>query len=105
VPRNWTPAVRFDRSSGLAIAGGYEGEGVAAANLAGRTLAELITGTESERVDLPWVGAEWPQWEVEPFRFIGVRGSRALLGLADVLENRRQKEAKFAAKLAAYVRG
>jgi glycine/D-amino acid oxidase-like deaminating enzyme len=105
VPRNWTPSVRFDRSTGLAVAGGYVGEGVAAANLAGRTLADLITGTESERVDLPWVGAPWPKWEPEPFRFAGVRGGRALLGLADALENRRQTEARFATTLAHLIRG
>ena len=56
VPRNWTPFVHFDRAAGTAGAGGYVGEGVAPSNLAGRTLADLITGTDSERVDLPWVG-------------------------------------------------
>ncbi|MDX1683444.1 MAG: DUF2231 domain-containing protein, partial [Phycisphaeraceae bacterium] len=36
VPRDWQPAVVLDRPRGLAWAGGYVGEGVAAANLAGR---------------------------------------------------------------------
>ena len=32
-------------------------KGVAAAQLAGRTLAELIVGHDTERTQLPWVGA------------------------------------------------
>ena len=39
-----TPSVGFDRATGLAWAGGYVGDGVATTNLAGRTLADLITG-------------------------------------------------------------
>ena len=42
-------SVDFDRTSGLARAGGYSGHGVVASSLAGRTLADLITGTESDR--------------------------------------------------------
>ncbi len=105
IPRNWTPAVRFDRATGLAVGGGYVGEGVAASNLAGRTLADLITGAESDLVDLPWVGAPWPKWEPEPFRWLGVRSGDALLGAADVFENRTQQESKLAVKLAGSVRG
>ena len=44
--------VGIDRERRLAWAGGYAGEGVAASNLAGRTLADLILGRESERVTL-----------------------------------------------------
>lgn len=74
VPRNWRPCVGVDARAGLAWAGGYVGEGVAASNLAGRTLAELILERESERVRLPLVGPPFPSWEPEPLRFIGVRG-------------------------------
>ena len=35
VPRNWRPSVGMDRRAGLAWAGGYVGEGVAASNLGG----------------------------------------------------------------------
>jgi len=76
VTRNWTPFVHFDRAAGTAGAGGYVGEGVSPSNLAGRTLADLITGTDSERVDLPWVGVRHRRWEPEPLRWLGVRGSR-----------------------------
>lgn len=72
VPRNWRPSVGVE--AGLAWAGGYVGEGVAASNLAGRTLAELILARESERVRLPLVGPPFPSWEPEPLRWIGVCG-------------------------------
>ena len=73
VPRSWRPSVGVDRARGLAWAGGYVGEGVAASNLAGRTLAELILGRESERTSLPLVGAPFPRWEPEPLRWLGVQ--------------------------------
>ena len=53
VPRDWRPSVGIDRAQGLGWAGGYVGEGVAASNLAARTLAELILGLDTERTDLP----------------------------------------------------
>ena len=65
VPRDWRPTVGIDRKAGFAWAGGYVGEGVAASNLAGRTLAELILERESERTDLPLVGPRSPSWEPE----------------------------------------
>jgi glycine/D-amino acid oxidase-like deaminating enzyme len=74
VPRDWRPCVGFDRASGRGWIGGYVGEGVAASNLAGRTLAELILGRESERVGLPLVGPPSPSWEPEPLRWIAVKG-------------------------------
>ena len=87
-PRNWTPSVRFDRDRGFGTAGGYVGEGVAPSNLAGRTLADLITGTDSELVSLAWVGLESRPWEPEPLRWLGIRGTRAVMGWADRKEFR-----------------
>jgi glycine/D-amino acid oxidase-like deaminating enzyme len=78
VPRSWRPTVFLDRARGLASAGGYVGEGVAASNLAGRTLAELILERESERVGLPWVTGPGRSWEPEPLRWLGVSGVRRL---------------------------
>ena len=63
-------SVDLDRASGLARAGGYSGHGVVASSLAGRTLADLITGTESELTSLPWVGHASRRWEPEPLRFL-----------------------------------
>ena len=104
VPRNWTPFVHFDRAAGTAGAGGYVGEGVAPSNLAGRTLADLITGTDSERVDLPWVGVHHRRWEPEPLRWLGVRSSRWILAAADAYEYRTDREAKAAVALARKIR-
>ena len=104
VTRNWTPFVHFDRDAGTAGAGGYVGEGVAPSNLAGRTLAELICGADSERVDLPWVGVRHRRWEPEPFRWLGVRGSRWLMAGADIYEYRTNREARAAVALARKIR-
>ncbi len=47
----------------LGSAGGYVGDGVGTANLAGRTLAASITGQDSELLRLPWFGHVPPRWE------------------------------------------
>lgn len=83
VTRTWCPAVGLDRRRGLAWAGGYAGEGVAAAHLAGQTLADLVAGADTERTRLPWVGPLPRRWEPEPLRWLGVRGAHALLEAAD----------------------
>ena len=104
VPRNWTPFVHYDPAAGTAGAGGYVGEGVAPSNLAGRTLADLITGTDSERVDLPWVGVRHRRWEPEPLRWLGVRGSRWIMAGADMYEYRTNREARAAVAIARKIR-
>ena len=96
VPRDWYASVGFDRSSGLAWAGGYVGDGVSTTNLAGRTLARLITGNESELTRLPWVGHRSRRWEPEPLRWLGVNGGRLLMTTADRAEARTGKPAKRA---------
>ena len=52
IHRDWFPSVGLDRSTGLASAGGYVGDGVATTNLAGRTLRDLILGRPSAERDL-----------------------------------------------------
>ena len=88
VPRDWSPRVWLDHSTGLATAGGYVGEGVAAANLAGRTLRDLLLGRRTELTELPWVEPPGRPWEREPLRFAGVRGVHALMAAADRREAR-----------------
>jgi glycine/D-amino acid oxidase-like deaminating enzyme len=79
IARDWHPSVGLDRSTGLAWAGGYVGDGVAASNLAGRTLAELILRSEGELGTLPWVNHRSPRWEPEPLRWLGANlGLRAM---------------------------
>ncbi|MEU1751253.1 FAD-dependent oxidoreductase [Micromonospora matsumotoense] len=53
VARDWSASVGLDRSSGLGWAGGYVGDGVGTSNLAGRTLADLIRGVESDLTAAP----------------------------------------------------
>ena len=79
IPRDWYPSCGYDRGAGSAWAGGYVGDGVATTNLAGRTLSDLITGTDTPIVHLPWVQHASPDWEPEPLRWLG---HRALTGLA-----------------------
>lgn len=69
--RSWAPAVGIDRKTGIAHAGGYVGEGVAASNLAGRTLSDLILNRDTELTRLPWVAPPGRRWEPEPVRAIG----------------------------------
>lgn len=71
-PRDFMPTFMFDPSTGVASARGYVGNGVATTNLAGRVLADLITGVKSEITALPCVNHRPPNWEFEPFRYIGV---------------------------------
>ncbi len=88
IPRDWYPSLSYDRVSGLAHAGGYVGDGVATANLAGRTLADLIAGRESDLVTLPWLGRQSPKWEPEPLRWIGINAVTQLFARADRTEAR-----------------
>ena len=96
VPRDWFPSVGFDRNTGSAWGGGYVGEGVAASNLAGRTLADLITNTESPRVDLPWVGHRSRNWEPEPLRWLAINGALKVMERADRAESRSGRDSTMA---------
>lgn len=87
VPRDWCSTVTFDASTGLGAAGGYVGHGVATANLAGRTLTDLVLGRESPLVGLPWVGRTVRRWEPEPLRYLGVHAMYAAYRYADRQED------------------
>jgi glycine/D-amino acid oxidase-like deaminating enzyme len=91
VPRDWRPSVGLDRKRGLGWAGGYVGEGVAASNLAARTLADLVLGRDSDLTTLPLVGPSFPPWEPEPLRWLGVTGVRRLGEALDAAELRGRK--------------
>jgi glycine/D-amino acid oxidase-like deaminating enzyme len=96
VSRDWRPSVTIDGPSGFAVAGGYVGDGVATAQLAGRTLAELIVDNDTDRTDLPWVNHEWPKWEPEPLRWFGINMGLSLAKAADRRENRTGKPSRLA---------
>jgi glycine/D-amino acid oxidase-like deaminating enzyme len=91
IPRDWRPSVAFDRAAGAARAGGYVGQGVTTANLAGRTLRDLILGADSDLLDLPWVGHRSRKWEPEPLRWIGVNLARKITESVDRSEDRGRR--------------
>jgi glycine/D-amino acid oxidase-like deaminating enzyme len=88
VARDWSASVGLDRSTGLAWAGGYVGDGVGTSNLAGRTLADLILGAETDLTRLPWVGHRSRGWEPEPLRWLGVNAALRAMTVADAAEAR-----------------
>lgn len=83
VPRDWHASVAFDPETRIGRAGGYVGDGVSTTNLAGCTLADLVTGTSSDLTRLPWVGHHSPRWEPEPLRFLGANAGLLAMDLAD----------------------
>jgi glycine/D-amino acid oxidase-like deaminating enzyme len=73
VKRDWIPTIDFDARRGTAAAYGYAGQGVAVSNLAGKALADLITGEQSDLSELPMIERHSLLWEPEPLRWLGVR--------------------------------
>jgi glycine/D-amino acid oxidase-like deaminating enzyme len=74
--RHFKPHMLCDHASGIALSGGYGGEGVGASNLGGRTLADLILQRDTELVRQPWVVPQGRldtlrTWEPEPCRWLG----------------------------------
>ncbi len=74
--RRFRPHMLCDRQRGIALAGGYGGEGVGATNLGGRTLAALILGQHNQLTAQPWVHDNCPltslaSWPPEPCRWLG----------------------------------
>ncbi len=84
IPRDWCASVGV--SDGVGWAGGYVGDGVGTTNLAGRTLADLLLGIDSDLVHLPWVGHRSRRWEPEPLRWLGVNAGLRAMTVADAEE-------------------
>ena len=99
IPRDWHSSVGLDRARGIAWAGGYVGDGVATTNLAGRTLADLITGADTELTALPWVNHRSPDWEPEPLRWLGVNAGLLAMKLADRTEGRKGRPSRVATQM------
>ena len=97
ITRDWHASVGLDRSTGLAWAGGYVGDGVSTTNLAGRTLADLLHGRDTDLTRLPWVGHSSRRWEPEPLRWLGANAGLRAMTWADVAEQRRGRPSKMAA--------
>jgi glycine/D-amino acid oxidase-like deaminating enzyme len=99
ITRDWHPSVGLDRTTGIAWAGGYAGDGVATTNLAGRTLRDLILQNDSDIARLPWVGHHSRNWEPEPFRWLGVNAGLRLGALADRAEEKTGRPSRSGALL------
>ncbi|HKS98462.1 MAG TPA: FAD-dependent oxidoreductase [Rugosimonospora sp.] len=98
--RDALPVVVHDENTGLAHVGGYGGEGIALSNLAGRSLAALLTKADRPEATLCWTNHRARRWEPEPLRFIGVRGLSGLAGSADRFEDRTGRPARLRGRLA-----
>jgi glycine/D-amino acid oxidase-like deaminating enzyme len=96
VARDWHASVGLDRSTGLAWAGGYVGDGVATTNLAGRTLSDLILRRDTPLTSLPWVDHHSPSWEPEPLRWLGANAGLRAMTWADAAETRHGRPSRVA---------
>jgi glycine/D-amino acid oxidase-like deaminating enzyme len=105
VPRDWCASAGLDRSTGLGWAGGYVGDGVATTNLAGRTLADLVTGNDSQITRLPWVGHRSPRWEAEPLRWLGMNAGLQVMSWADKQEARTGRASRAAGVMSGFLGG
>jgi glycine/D-amino acid oxidase-like deaminating enzyme len=104
VARDWHASVSFDPATRIGWAGGYVGDGLSTTNLAGRTLADLIFGEDSELVRLAWVNHRSQQWEPEPVRFLGANAALVATRLADA-EERLTRHPSLLARLVAPLTG
>jgi glycine/D-amino acid oxidase-like deaminating enzyme len=105
VPRDWYSSVGFEPATGLAWAGGYVGDGVGTANLAGRTLADLVLRKDTELTRLPWVGHRSPPWEPEPLRWLGINAGLRLTAGLDRTEARTGKRGRWRERILARLMG
>lgn len=85
IPRSGSPHAVLDPTTGFACLGGYTGEGVGAANLLARSLADLILERNSDLARMPWcqrlpVARALRRWEPEPLRWLGIGATSAILG-------------------------
>lgn len=96
IARDWHASVGLDRTTGLAWAGGYVGDGVSTTNLAGRTIADLVTGRTTDLTGLPWVGHRSRRWEPEPLRWLGANAGLQAMTWADSAEARSGKSSRLA---------
>lgn len=103
ISRDWCASVGLDRHTGIAWAGGYVGDGVSTANLAGRTLTDLVLARETGLTRLPWVGHRSRNWEPEPLRWAGVNLGLHAAAAADAEERWTRRPSLVARALARVV--
>ena len=104
VARDWHATASYNPKTGVGFAGGYVGDGLSTTNLAGRTLADLVLGRDTELTRLPWANHRSPLWEPEPLRFAGANLGILGMQLAD-LEEHLTHRPSMAARLIAPLTG
>lgn len=67
---------------------GYTGNGVAPSHLAGRVLADLITGADTDEVRLPMVNPRTRSFPPQPFRSLGAAVVRRAIIAKDTAEEK-----------------
>ncbi len=105
IPRDWCASVGLDRTTGLAWAGGYVGDGVSTTNLAGRTLRDLVLGRTTDLTALPWVQHRSRRWEPEPLRWLGINAGLRAMSLADGEERLTRRGSRIARAMAPLIGG
>lgn len=105
IPRDWCQTALYDPSTRFGWAGGYSGGGVLSAHLAGRVIADLVLGRDTELTRMPWVGHRSPAWEPEPFRLLASRSILTVSRSADKAENGVPRTARRMALIQPFVRG
>jgi len=103
IARDWTASVGVDRDTGIGWAGGYVGDGVTTTNLAGRTLADLVLGRDTELTRLPWVGHRSRAWEPEPLRWLGINAGLRTMTWADREEERTGRQSRIARLVSPFI--
>ena len=104
IARDWYASVGLG-PDGLGWGGGYVGDGVGTAHLAGRTLAALVLGRPDPVTRLPWVGHRSRRWEPEPLRWLLVNAGLRLMTLADEEERLTLRPSLIAAALSRALSG
>lgn len=92
VARDWSPFIDSDTSAGITRIGGYAGQGLTAAHLAGRITADVVTRAATPLTRLPWVRPMPRKWEPEPLRWIGANALYSAYRLADSVEARSSSD-------------
>ena len=100
IARDWHATASYNPKTGVGFAGGYVGDGLSTTNLAGRTLADLVLGRDTELTALPWANHRSPLWEPEPLRFAGANLGILGMQFAD-LEERVTRRHSLTARLLA----
>jgi glycine/D-amino acid oxidase-like deaminating enzyme len=100
IARDWHATASYNPRTGVGFAGGYVGDGLSTTNLAGRTLADLVLGRETELTALPWTNHRSPLWEPEPLRFAGANLGILGMQFADLEERVTRRHSVTARMLA-----